>query len=264
MVLEDILPVRILENKPIYMFFLSIVITAISVFIAHFIFPEYAGIVMPLLVTVAMSPLVYNIFTIEEETERKEAEHKINLNFMGRHGETMLLFGLFFAGSFVTFFILAILLPDSFTSSIFLPQMEAISAISDISGAAVLSGPLNLIIMNNLKVMFFAFLLSFLMGAGAIYILSWNASILAVYLASFINRGLLSEFFNRSLGIIPHAPVEIIAYFLAGMAGGILSAGLLREHLESKEFALVFKDSLKLLALSVLAVLVGAFLEVVI
>lgn len=262
MVLEDILPVNFVENKPVFMLLLSIVITTVSVFAAHFIFPEYAGIVTPLLITVAMSPLIYKIFTIEEEIERKEAEHKVNLDFMGRHGETMLLFGLFFFGSFISFFILAIIMPGSFTSSIFAPQIDAIESISSISGLAVGSGPLTLIMVNNLKVMFFSFLLSFLMGAGAIYILSWNASILAIYLASFINRGLMSEFFTRSLGVIPHAPVEVIAYFLAGMAGGILSAGLLREHINSKEFMLIFKDSLKLLVLSVLAILIGAFLEV--
>ena len=62
--------------------------------------------------------------------------------------------------------------------------------------------------------------------------------------------------------MIPHAPVEIGAYFLAGIAGGIISVGLIREKLFSKEFFLVFKDSLILLLWAVVAIIVGAFIEV--
>ena len=56
--------------------------------------------------------------------------------------------------------------------------------------------------------------------------------------------------------------VEIAAYFLAGIAGGILSTGIIREKLFSQEFLLVFRDSLILLGLAVLAVILGGFIEV--
>ncbi len=262
MVLESVISAKFMENKPLYMLLLSVVVSAVSVFISYFIFPEYAGVVIPLVMTVAMAPLVYKIFTIEEDLERKEAEHKIKLGFLGRHGETMFLFALFFMGAFITFFVISVLLPEPFVSQVFAQQIDAIGAISDISGMFFGESILDIILLNNLKVMFFSFLLSFMIGAGAIYILSWNASILAVYLASFLNKGLPLKFYERSLGIIPHAPFEIVAYFLAGMAGGILSVGLLREHIKSKEFMLVFRDSLILLGLAVLAVFIGAFLEV--
>ena len=116
--------------------------------------------------------------------------------------------------------------------------------------------------MNNLRVMALSFALSFMLGSGAVVIMAWNASILGLYLASFLRQGLLEEFVVRTVGMIPHAPVEIGAYFLAGIAGGIISVGLVREKLFSKEFFLVFKDSLLLLGLAVLAVVLGAFIEV--
>ena len=121
---------------------------------------------------------------------------------------------------------------------------------------------LGAIINNNLRVMIFSFVLSFLLGTGAIFILSWNASILAVYFAGFLRGGQFETFYQQTLGIIPHAPIEILAYFLAGIAGGILSVGVIREKINSKEFMLVLRDSLILLMISVFAVLLGGVVEV--
>jgi uncharacterized membrane protein SpoIIM required for sporulation len=107
-----------------------------------------------------------------------------------------------------------------------------------------------------------SFLLSFLLGSGAIIILAWNASILALYLSSFLRKGLIEEFLVRSISLIPHAPIEIASYFLAGIAGGVLSVGVIREKLFSKEFFFVLRDSLILMGLALLAVLIGAVVEV--
>jgi uncharacterized membrane protein SpoIIM required for sporulation len=107
-----------------------------------------------------------------------------------------------------------------------------------------------------------SFILSFLIGSGALIILAWNASILALYLSSFLRKGLMTEFVVRSISLIPHAPIEIAAYFFAGIAGGVLSVGLIREKIFSKEFFLVFRDSLILMGLAVLAIFIGGFVEV--
>ena len=263
MVLESLFSPKKIINKPIDMLIMSIIISGVCIFAAHFIFPTYAGIISPLLVTAAMAPLIYRIFSIEEEVEREEAERKINLNFMQRHGETILLFGLFFLGNLVSFFFVATFLPDQITSSLFAPQMEEIKRIQSIATGSVLSdGFVMLIALNNLKVMGFSFLLSFLFGTGALFILGWNASILGVYFANFIKQGDIAEFFNRALGIAPHAPIEIGGYFLAGIAGGILSVGIIREKFGTPEFNIVMKDSLLLLGLGVVAIIVGAYVEV--
>jgi uncharacterized membrane protein SpoIIM required for sporulation len=110
--------------------------------------------------------------------------------------------------------------------------------------------------------MAFAFLLSFLFGTGATFILSWNASILGIFLANYARQGLYHTLLITGSGILPHATVEIVAYFLAGIAGGILSVGMVREKFWSPEFKLMLKDSLLLLSIAVLAVVVGAFIEV--
>ncbi len=266
MVLESIFTAKMLENKPLDMLALSIVVTLVCIYVSYVIFPEYAGIITPLLITVAMTPVIFKVFKIEEGIERRQARKKIAKTFWDRHDETVILFTMFFIGNFMAIFFVSLIAPETFVSAAFSQQIEAINAINPPSGMlfGMFTGQdlIEVIMFNNLKVMFFAFLLSFLIGTGALFILSWNASILAVYLASFVREGLYHEFFLRSAGIAPHAPVEILAYFLAGIAGGILSVGIIREKINSPAFKLVFKDSLLLLGIAALSVIAGAFLEV--
>ena len=54
----------------------------------------------------------------------------------------------------------------------------------------------------------------------------------------------------------------MLAYFLAGIAGGILSLGLVREKLWGPEFRLILRDSVLLMGLSIAAVFFGAVIEV--
>ncbi|MFQ6010103.1 MAG: stage II sporulation protein M [Candidatus Aenigmatarchaeota archaeon] len=263
MVLESLFPARKIENKPVDMLILAFIVAIACIFIAYLVFPAYAGIIAPLLVAVAVAPLVYRIFTIEEEIEREQAEGIIKQTFWDRHDETIKIFTMFFIGNVLAVLLMASLLPDSFIGAAFGQQINEINAIRSLgTGAAIAPGLVELIIMNNLKVMAFAFFLSFIIGTGAIFILSWNASVLGVYLASFIRKGLYTSFLLQTSGIIPHAIIEIGAYFLAGIAGGILSAGVIREKLKSKEFRLVLRDSFLLMAIAVLAVVLGAYIEV--
>lgn len=263
MVLESLFTARKLFKKPLNMFLITMIITLISIFLARLIFPgPGTGKIITLFIAISMTPLIYSIFRIEESIEQKEAEYKIQKSFLERHGETILLFTLFFLGNFVAIFCVSLILPEAYVSSLFEDQLLEIARISSISGSVINPPVLEIILMNNLRVMILSFLLSFLIGTGAVIILSWNASILALYLTSFIRKGLLIEFLVRTVSIVPHAPIEIGAYFLAGIAGGILSVGIIREKIKSRKFLLVFRDSLLMLAFAVIAVTLGAFIEV--
>lgn len=264
MVLESIFPVKKVVRKPFDMFILAAIISFASVFLAHMIFPGAStGKIITLFITAAMAPAIFGIFREEEEIEREEAEHRIHKKFFDRHDEALKIFTMFFLGVFVSLFLIAIIFPSDYVASTFEDQILEIERVTSISSGSVVSeNILDVIFWNNLRVMGLSFALSFLIGTGAIVILAWNASILALYLASFIRNGLIEEFLIRTISIIPHAPIEIGGYFLAGMAGGILSVGLIREKLFGREFFLVFKDSLLLLFLAISAILLGSLIEV--
>jgi len=262
MVLESIFTAKTLEKKPFDMLILSIIITLVCVFVSVKILPEHAGILSASLITIGLTPVFFKIFRIDEEGERRSARKLSKQNFWERHDETIILFSLFFIGNFLAVFLIVLIAPQTFIATAFGNQISAIGAINPATGSFLGSDLLSIIFANNMRVMFFAFILSFLIGAAGLFILSWNASILAIYLGSFIKEGLHQDFFLRALGIAPHAPVEIFAYFLAVIAGGILSVGVIREKYGSKSFNLVFRDAMIMLFVAVLALVIGAFLEV--
>ena len=263
MVLESLFPIKKVVRNPVEMFIFSMIVTFSSIYLADLIFPgSSTGKIVTLFITVAMTPMIYGIFKEDEEVDRECAENKLHKNFLDRHDETIWSFTFLFIGVFLAIFLISILSPEEYVTQMFGDQLLEIERVTSISGSFNVADILSVIITNNLRVMALSFALSFLIGSGAIVILAWNASILGLYLASFLRQGLLEEFVAKTVGIIPHAPIEIGAYFLAGIAGGIISVGLIREKVFSKEFFLVFKDSLLLLAWAIVAVIIGALIEV--
>ena len=262
MVLESIFTAKTLEKKPFDMLIMSMIITLVCVFVSVKILPEHAGILSASLITIGLTPVVFKLFRMEEQKERRYARKISKETFWDRHDETIILFSLFFIGNFLAVFLITLIAPQSFIATAFGNQISAIGSINSATGAFLGSDLLSIIFLNNMRVMFFAFLLSFLIGAAGLFILSWNASVLAIYLGSFIREGLHQDFLLRTLGIAPHAPIEIFAYFFAVIAGGILSVGVTREKYGSKTFKLVLRDSALMLIFAVILLISGAFLEV--
>ena len=268
MVLEALFPTKSVVRNPIDMFALAAVISFASFFLANIIFPgESTGKIITLFITASLAPIICGVFSEEEEVERECAEHKMKKQFLDRHDEAIKIFTLLFAGVFVAYFLVSIIFPAEFVEVTFNDQLSEIRRITNIPSGNVVAKALSpdvleVILWNNLRVMGLSFALSFLIGVGAVVILAWNASILALYLASFIRQGLIDEFMVRTVSIIPHAPIEIFGYFMAGIAGGVLSVGLIRERINSKEFLLVFRDSILLLFIAIAAIFLGAFVEV--
>ena len=70
-------------------------------------------------------------------------------------------------------------------------QLETIRSINaGAVGLSVGSDFVMQIFSNNVRVMVFCILFAFLFGAGAIFILTWNASVIAAAIGSFIRNNL--------------------------------------------------------------------------
>ena len=179
MVLESLIRADDLIKHPIKMIAISFIVSLICSFVAYFIFPSFSGVISPLLITVAMAPIIYTVFSKEEELEEKQAKHLINQNIVDRYDELIKIFMWFFIGNMLAILLMTAVLPDSILSVIFSQQIGEISAISNLANSATgqaISGDfLSIIIVNNLKVMAFSFILAFLIETGGLLILSWNA-----------------------------------------------------------------------------------------
>ncbi len=263
MVLESILNPKNAEDKPLHVFVISFLYSGVAVFFAHQLFPQQSSILAVALVTIIFVPFFQKLFEIEERIEDLAAEKKISAGLFQRHKRIIYVFSAYFLG---------IIFAMSFIH-VFFGYEEVFSmqtkVIEGFSASATGYGNFERFFANNSRVMLLTFLLSTMFGAGAILILAWNASVIAVYiglltkpLATQIGGAAYLYTLPIGLGSIAlHGIPEIAAYFIAGLAGGILSVGMIRERIASKEFKEILKDSLLLLSTAEILIFAAAALE---
>jgi uncharacterized membrane protein SpoIIM required for sporulation len=133
------------------------------------------------------------------------------------------------------------------------------------------------IFSNNIRVLFFCIFFSFFYGAGAIFILAWNGSVIGTAIGA-LSRNKLGEIMAKvgfvhagnyfqvlTLGILrylPHGIIEVIGFFIGGLAGGIISVAVVNHDFGSKEFNHILADSLDLLIMAILIIFFAAIVEV--
>jgi hypothetical protein len=112
---------------------------------------------------------------------------------------------------------------------------------------------------NNLIILLFVLLTSFIFGAGAIFVLTWNASIVGVFIGKMIREGMA---FPEIAGFFIHGVPEFISFFIAAIAGGILGVVMVRHKPKDKEFLRIIRDAVVFFGLSVVILAIAALLEV--
>lgn len=273
MVLENIETSDDAEKKPWHVFIYSIMATTVSLFLASYIFPSQISITFLFLVTIASFPMIYNVLNDEETLD--EDYERIDIGFFRIHKKAFDIYAFLFLGILVATSFWYSVLPSEFVKDAF---SEQIKTLSSIRGDSVKTGFVVMesrgffpIFLNNFSVAFISFLLSFFYGAGAIFILAWNASVIAVFvgnMARATSAGMshpLSSIYGYAitlpaglLSIALHGVPEIAAYFIAGIAGGILSIGIIKRHQDTR----IIKDASALFGLSVALLIIAAFIEV--
>jgi len=239
------------------MFIFGGVVSAISLFVAYLVFETSTGFMMSFFVTLTVTPLMLSAVRYEEKKEEEEATLAAEQNILARHKDILKIYTAFFGGSILTLSLIFILLPSSNVEKIYADQLKEINFIR---GNVAIENTFMKIILNNLGVLALSFLFSFLFGAGAIFILAWNASILAAAIGlAAKSLGGVKGFPLAVLAFFPHGSLEILAYFIAGMAGGLISAAITRK--KSPRFNFILKDTFHLMIISVLIISLAAIVE---
>lgn len=130
------------------------------------------------------------------------------------------------------------------------------------------------ILKNNFKLLFLVFMSSFIFGSGAIFLLVWNASVVAVFAGNAIMQ--IAHSLGGSsaavmpfalpvslLSIAPHAIPEFIGFFIGAVAGGIFAVAFIRHKPKEAQFKIVLKDSAIMLVISCLFIVAAAFIEII-
>ena len=202
---------------------------------------------------IASVPFLRKILDIEEVAE----EHARTLKgLILRNKKIIEIFGGFFFGIVLSYTLIGFMLPAGLKQMLFSTQLKVLGQpVAGFLGQFV-GGPLfGSILSNNLKVLVLVMVLSLLYGAGAVLIITWNASVLGVFINSF-NK--VREF----IPFIPHTILEFVAFFLAAIAGGLVSVGFEKSEVGKKKFNRVLLDSAILFACAVVILIVASIVEV--
>ena len=276
MVVEALLFPLKAEKNPWQMFFMGFLYTSIGLFISLWIFRDQASLIMVFMITMAALPIFYNTMKLEES---KDMIMDTESALLREHNKAIAFFIYLFIGITVACAVWYVVLPTQTINDLFDKQTGTIQTINNQVSGNVINN-LNVfwkIFFNNLKVLAFSVLFALIYGAGAIFILAWNATVIGAAIGNFIRANVSSYtsslgmlqagnyFHVVSLGLLKysvHGIPEIAAYFYGGLAGGILSVALIRKHFKTEKFSAVLLDFSELVMIAIGFLVAAAFLEV--
>lgn len=266
MVLEGLIEPFKAEKRPFEMFFLGILFSSVAIILGLFVFSPYSSIVCITLTALVCVPIVYGVLKLEE---KKSLDIMKEYILVKEHGRALLFFLFLFLGFVASFTLWYLFLPEAYLNEVFMTQMSTITGTIDhgVTGAVV--SPMKDVtelIAHNSKVMLFCLFFAFFYGFGAIFILTWNASVIGAAIGdtirTTINSGFFSGISSSIMRYMTHGIPEIAGYFTAGLAGGIISIAVINHDWSSPHFKNILKDSTDLVIISVALIAVAAVLEV--
>jgi uncharacterized membrane protein SpoIIM required for sporulation len=258
--LENILKSDWLERTPRYAFLIGFIYSIIGIIAAYIVFPKSQGIASIAFLSMLLVPSLSAMFAIEEKQDSVSRKFSIKKIFQD-HNDILRVYLMLFLGIFLAYALFSIKFPNLLVQGIFDSQLRIIGINV---GQAV--GGLNFysIFTNNLRIMIIFFVLSLIFGAGSILFLAWNASVWGVVFGFMATRYInaIDTFVGTFLKVMPHMFLEAGGYFFAIIAGGIMSQAVLREKFGSNKFDYVMKDGSVFLIVSLLLLVLAAFVEV--
>jgi len=269
------------EKGPWKMFFVGLVYASLSLLLVNWFFSsdavlsKFSGMIVVTFCVMFSLPFMYYMIKIEEE-EDEEVEGLFSV--WKAHNDAIHAFMWLFLGFIVAFAVWYIILQNSV---LFNAQIQTYCAINNpgvnlddcvskysiakttfvATGAATKEVRFLSILENNVYVMIFTLIFSLIFGAGAIFVLAWNASVIASAIGIFTQYD-LKDIPVGVLRYMIHGFPEISAYFITALAGGIFGVGILRNGVKDKKFLRVIENTVILLSISIVILIAAALIEV--
>ncbi len=276
MVFEYIIDPLKAEHHPLDNFFIGLLYPSIAILLTLWIFKGQGSIIMVTIVVLASMVLMYNITRLEEQKDKDLMKESAMLK---EHSRAISFFTFLFLGFIVSFSLWFTLLPYEKSQDLFSLQLSTIKSVnSPITGLAISDyNEVNRIFLSNIGVSLFSLLFSFFFGAGAIFILAWNASVIGAAIGVFIRSNLgvyasklgfasITNYMQTfSIGLLKyavHGIPEVVAFFIASLSGGILSIAIIKHDLVDKNFRKIAVDVVSLFVVSVILLYLAAMIEV--
>ncbi len=267
MVLEHIFPENWLERKGRYAFVLGAIYSIVGILLASILFPGDPALVAVAFTSLLLLPELYKIFSIEER--QQSMEQRISLRILWRDDINIIRIYIFmFLGILLVYAVGTMLLPAFEANTLFREQLEIRLGQGFAGNAIVGSGLFYDLLSNNFLVLMACFILALLTGDGAIFLITWNASVwgtifgfTAKNAALFSGQNPYLLFGLIMLIVFPHMMLEAISYFLAAISGSVISKDVILEKFASHRFFEVFGLNMYLFLFALIFLLVGAAVE---
>ena len=277
--LESLINPKRAEKGPWKMFFIGLLYASLSVLLVKIFFSsdpvliKYSGLLVVTFCVMFSLPFMYYI--IKQEEEEDEIVEGLR-RIWSVHKDAVFALIWLFLGFVIAFSFWFLVLQDS---NLLNAQIETYCSINSPSSIAecvtqystgTFIGPTGYtigvprflsILENNFYVLVFTLLFSLIFGAGAIFVLAWNATVIASAIGIF-TKFELSQIPYGLLRYMIHGLPEITAYFLTALAGGILGAGFIRNGLNNRRFLHVLENVVVLLFAAIIILIIAGFMEV--
>jgi uncharacterized membrane protein SpoIIM required for sporulation len=276
--LESLINPKRGEKGPWKMFFIGLIYASLSLLLVHLFFSndtnlsKASGVLVVLFCIMFSFPFMYYIIK-KEERDDEEVEGVFSV--WQAHKDAIYAFMWLFFGFVIAFSFWNIVLQDSNLLNFQVQTYCQINSPGDVDScvAKYSSGNFGMtgastnglrflsIIENNVYVMIFTLIFSLIFGAGALFVLVWNASVIAAAIGIFTRY----QVGQIPLGIaryIIHGFPEITAYFITALAGGILGVGIIRHGIKDKRFLKIVENVIILIFIALIILIIAALLEV--
>lgn len=224
----------------------------IGIIAANILFPAEADLIS---VMFAAIPLVYPLMQkfFEDEKERRIWVEDLEIYFS------------LFMGQVAAFYVAGIMFSDMFgiQVDVFSQQLKVMEITGYASGGASFAG----ILVNNLVVFSIILGAAAVIGSAGAFILSWNGSVLGVFLAiltknitdmgNIVSCGSDAYSSPSPLCYVPHASFEMAGFIMAGIVGTFVSASIYHKDFERS----LWRKYGLMAGLGVSLILTGAGLE---
>lgn len=273
MVIESFTNPKLAEKRPWSLLFYGFLYSSVAILLSLWVFAQQASIIMVFFTVLACTPLIY---LTQKREEKMDILIKDEITLLNQHRKAIDYLMFLFVGITIAYAFWYTILPQSLVTNLFSIQTQTILNINNrVSGNLIESLSLfSDILFNNFKVMIFCIIFSFVYGFGSIFILTWNASVIGTAMGNFIKANFaamggaflgLNYWKSFSFGILRyfvHGLPEIAAYFIAGLAGGIISVAVINRDIESKRFEKIMFDTSQLIFIALILLVVAALIEV--
>ena len=276
--IESMVNPKRLEKGPIKMLFIGLLYASLSLLLVQWFFSkdavlyQYSGIMVVTFCVMFSLPFMYFLIKKEEEEDEEVAGF---FSVWKIQKDAVYSFTWLFLGFIIAFSFWYIILGDQ---TLFNAQIETYCMINspdnmencvgqyapgviNPTGAAATEARFLSIISNNIYVMIFTLIFSLIFGAGAIFVLAWNASVISAAIGIFTQHRIGEIPFGIARYMI-HGLPEITAYFMTALAGGIFGVGIIRNGIMSQKFLRVLDNVIVLLFFSIVLIIFAGVIEV--